>query len=104
MTAGIPLFLVWCCVWLSPVFVAWRRRHMLGADLLEAPAAIIVPVMVALAATSIMDRNLTWPTIALGLAGPCLALSRQRRAVRGDRKMPITTGLVTRSPHLATNP
>ncbi|MEH3158307.1 MAG: O-antigen ligase family protein [Sphingomonas taxi] len=83
MTAGIPLFLVWCGIWLFPVIVSWRRRHLPGADLLEAPAAIIVPVMVAIAATSIIDRNLTWPTIALALAGPCLALSRQRRAAPG---------------------
>jgi len=79
MTAGIPIFLVWCGVWIFPIMASWRRRHMPGADLLEAPAAIIVPVMVAIAATSIVDRNLTWPTLALGLAGPCLALSRQRR-------------------------
>jgi hypothetical protein len=82
MVAGIPFFLIWCGVWLSPVSEAWRWRRIPGADLAEAPAAIIVPVMVALAATSIMDRNLTWPTLAIGLAGPCFALSRQRQSAR----------------------
>lgn len=88
MTAGVPIFLVWCGIWLFPVTQSWRRRKMPGGDLLEAPAAIIVAAMIAIAGTSIMDRNLTWPTIALGLAGPCLALSR-RSGSPGGRRAPL---------------
>lgn len=95
MAAGVPLFLVWCYIWLMPIVDAWRlrSRRLDGADLMEAPAAIVVPVMVALVATSIVDRNLTWPTIALGLAGPCIALSRQRRAARANPPTDAREGL-----------
>ncbi|WP_375427115.1 O-antigen ligase family protein [uncultured Sphingomonas sp.] len=98
MTAGVPLFLVWCYIWLGPVVEAWRRRsrRFNGGDLMEAPAAIIVPVMVALVATSIIDRNLIWPTIALGLAGPCVALTRKRAVPKGAPQTSIASGSVIR--------
>lgn len=77
MTAGIPFFLVWCVIWLMPVVESWRGRNRAG-NLMEASAAIMVPAMVALTFTSLGERNLTWPTIAFGLAGPCLVLGRRR--------------------------
>ena len=81
MAAGIPLFLVWCWAWLMPVVEGWRGRRA-ASNLMGAPAAIVVPAMIALTFTSTVDRNLTWPTIALGLAAPCLMLARRRARAR----------------------
>jgi hypothetical protein len=85
MAAGVPMFLIWCWFWLSPVFEAWRHpsRDAEGSDLVAAPAVIIVPTMIALASTSIMDRNLDWPIIAVAMAGSCFALARQRGSAQG---------------------
>ena len=77
MGGGVPLFIVWCVVWLSPVVAGWRQRRGNGAPLAAMPAAVLVPVMVALIFTSSGDRNLIWPTIALALAGPSLLLAGQ---------------------------
>lgn len=79
MAGGIPLFIIWCLVWSMPVVEGWRRRGSGYGLLAIAPAAIIVPAMVALAFTSPGDRNLTWPIVALGLMVPCLAISRRAR-------------------------
>ncbi len=93
MAAGIPLFLIWCYIWLGPVVEIWNKRsqRLSGGDLMEAPAAIIVPVMVALVATSIMDRNLIWPTIGLALTGPCLALIGNRQNLSRHVKASLIT-------------
>lgn len=80
MAGGIPLFVVWCCVWLMPIVDGWRQRGP-DAILAAAPAAITVPAMIALIFTSFIDRNLTWPTIALALAPACLMFDK-RRGVR----------------------
>lgn len=83
MVAGIPLFLLWCSIFLMPVVDGWRQRR--DRSLLAAvPAAIIVPDMVALLFTSQGDRNLTWLLIALGLAGPCLIFARGTAARRSS--------------------
>lgn len=83
MAAGIPLFLLWCGVWLMPIVDAWQRRKMSG-EFIGAAAAIMVPAMIALIFTSTIDRNLTWPTIALALAGPCLVIAQRQR--KGERR------------------
>lgn len=85
MAAGIPLFLVWASIWLMPIVDAWGRRRQAG-NMMEAPAVIIVTSLTALIFTSILDRNLTWPTIALALAAPCL-LAMRRRANDQSRGM-----------------
>lgn len=82
MAAGVPAFALWCLVWAMPVTEGWRHRRAEYARLAVAPGAIIVPAMVALTFTSIVDRNLTWPIIALGLAGPCLTAGRRARPPR----------------------
>lgn len=85
MAAGVPLFLLWCGIWLMPVVDAWRHRKMSG-ELIGVAAAIMVPAMIALIFTSTIDRNLTWPTLALALAGPCLVIAqRQRKSERGSK-------------------
>lgn len=102
MAAGLPLFGVWCWVWAMPVVEGWRRRG--GGDVLAAaPAAIIVPVMTALTFTSIVDRNLTWPTIALALAPACFAAARRSAAAPASRASPRrrTEVLVARIPAAA---
>ena len=65
MSAGVPLFLLWCAVWLMPVVDGLRqdRRTLLHG----ASPAIVVPAFVALTFTSLVDRNMTWLVIALAL-------------------------------------
>lgn len=92
MAAGIPLFIVWCCIWLGPVYTAWRhpaRDTVEAVDLVGVPVAIIIPVMVGISATSIMDRNLNWPVIALALAGSCFALGRHQTTARSRQRSPL---------------
>jgi O-antigen ligase len=95
MAAGLPLFFVWCCIWLAPVVEAWRHpaRGTVDNDLVEVPAAMIVPVMIAITATSLIDRNLDWPIIAIALAGPCFALARPRGDVTRDLR-PLASSFV----------
>jgi hypothetical protein len=78
MAAGIPLFFVWCWVWMAPVLETWYRRSRISRDPMEVTMAIIVPSMIALTFTSLVDRNLTWAILALGLAGPCSKLGQRR--------------------------
>lgn len=87
MAAGVPFFLVWMIIWGSPAFGALRYRAVRHPDgnLAELPLGMLAVVMVAIAATSTVDRNLTWPTLALGMAGPCFALATQR----GRRAPPV---------------
>jgi O-antigen ligase len=77
MAAGIPLFLIWCIIWLMPIVDAWRRRRQ-ADNIMEAPAVIIVTALTALIFTSIVDRNLTWASLAFGLAAPCMIVARRR--------------------------
>ncbi len=98
MTAGIPWFVVWVVIWSLPIVGALRYRKLSvpGGNPAEVPLAIIVPVMVAIAATSIGDRNLTWPTIALALAGPCFAIAGMPQVGRTrlrPRSAPMIVGL-----------
>lgn len=81
LAGGLLGFVLWIMVWLTPILLAWRNRPAGGlreSDLAEMPMAIIVTSMFALIFTSIIDRNLYWPAIALGLMGPCIALRRSR--------------------------
>jgi hypothetical protein len=77
MTAGVPLFLVWFAVWLMPVADAFRLNRRSPA--VAAPLAIVVPTFVALTFTSLVDRNMTWLMVALGLSVACAQLSRNGR-------------------------
>lgn len=88
MAAGVLLFALWCLIWTMPVVDGWRRRRGEFGALAVAPAAIVIPTMVALTFTSIGDRNLTWPTVALGLTAACLA-PRRARVVRGREASPL---------------
>jgi hypothetical protein len=90
MAAGIPMFVVWCGVWLMPIADAWRKRSRVNENLTEIGHAMIVPVMVALIFTSIVDRNVTWAVIALSIAGPCSVLESRRQALnaRQSRNLP----------------
>ena len=87
MAAGIPWFLVWVGIWSLPVIGAWRYRKLNRgrANPAEVPVVIIAVVMTALATMSLLDRNLTWPTAALAIAGPCFALATTRG---GGRRAP----------------
>jgi len=76
MAAGIPLFLIWCSIWLMPIVDAWKQRRR-ADNFMEAPAVIIVTSLTALIFTSFIDRNLTWTTMALALAAPCLIVTRR---------------------------
>lgn len=80
MAAGVPWFVVWAAIWALPMVRAWRVRRSAapGPNPAEVPFGIVVATMVTIAATSIVDRNVTWPTIALALIGPCVALARTR--------------------------
>jgi hypothetical protein len=80
MTAGVPLFLVWCAVWIMPMTESLRLRRS-GSSIAVVPLAILAPTMVALAFTSLVDRNLTWPIIALALAPVCFAVAEQSRSM-----------------------
>lgn len=81
MAAGIPLFLIWCAIWAMPIVDAWMHRRTPGS-LLEPCAVIVVTAMTAMTFTSIIDRNLTWPLIALGAAAPCFLAQLQRTGLR----------------------
>ena len=77
MAAGLLWFAVWVGIWASAPIAAWRLRKAAqpGVNAAEVPFAIIVTAMVALVATSPVDRNLTWAIIALALACPCFAFA-----------------------------
>lgn len=90
MTAGVPLFALWAGVWAMPVIEGWQRRRGAHAHLAAVPTAIIVPAMVALTFTSFIDRNLTWPIVALGLTASCLTINR--RPARPDTRLDTRPG------------
>jgi len=86
MAAGVPAFAIWAAIWLSTVGrLGARRRRGEGwvrrSGILSAPAAGIAVVTVALAFTSLIDRNLVWPMLLLGMATPALT-ARRARTVR----------------------
>ena len=85
MAAGVPWFVVWFLIWMTPILLVWRNRPRGQArqsvDLAEMPMAMIMTAMLALTFTSTIDRNLCWPAIALGLISPCIVL---RNATRGS--------------------
>lgn len=85
MAAGVPLFLIWCGIWLMPIVDAWARRRQ-ADNMMEAPAVIIVTALTALIFTSIVDRNLTWATVAFGLAAPCMIIARRQLKANAKRK------------------
>jgi O-antigen ligase len=92
MAAGIPLFVIWCCIWALPVIDGWKQR-LTPDNVMEPCAAIVVTAMTAMIFTSIIDRNLTWPLIALGAAAPCfLVQKRTSRAQRAERAGVRTIG------------
>lgn len=98
MAGGVPWFLVWVGIWSLPVVGAWRHRVKGGPEgnPAEVPVVIIAVVMTALAGTSLGDRNLSWPTAALAIAGPCFALARSRGAARRAKPLArsaLTTGM-----------
>ena len=98
MTAGIPWFVIWVGIWSLPVMAAWRYRKRGGRDgnPAEVPFVIVVVVMTALAATSLGDRALTWPTVALAIAGPCFALATARgggRRAPSPQRASLVTGM-----------
>lgn len=97
MAAGVPALALWSVVWMMPVAEGWWHRRAEHARLAVAPAAMVVPAMVALTFTSIVDRNLTWPLIALGLAGPCLTVSRRARSPRPRPVVPADRPLAVAS-------
>ena len=90
MTAGVPMFIGWVLIWSLPVLRSWQLRKAApaGRNLAEVPASMIITVMVALSVTSMIDRNMAWPTLALGLAGSCFALAgtKQNKPSGPDRK------------------
>ena len=86
MATGVPLFLLWCAIWLMALVDGWRTRRF-GVLLTAAPTAIIVPVLIALTFTSMGDRNLTWLTIVLALSAPCLKFGRVERGMVGRLRL-----------------
>lgn len=94
MAAGLPLFALWLGVWLFPlVKIARRRRQILAGDSDSAivlwPVAVLVCVMVALLFTSMADRSLIWPSLALGFAGPLLAATRRSGVNSARPRQPL---------------
>jgi O-antigen ligase len=85
MVAGLPGFTAWVLIWSTPVAMVWSNRPSKRTrkwfDPAETPMAIIMTAMVCLIFTSAIDRNLSWPVIALGLVGPCLAFRKMVRPV-----------------------
>ena len=77
MTAGVPLFFIWLLVWLTPVAGIFRQRTRELAFV--APLAIVVTSFTALTFTSLVDRNMTWFMIALGLSASSLQIRRRAR-------------------------
>jgi len=96
MAAGIPLFLVWCWVWLMPIVDAWGRRQQAG-NMMEAPAVIVVTALTAVIFTSLVDRNLAWPTLAFAMSAPCLIAARRQTRPLGTRPQRIARLLKTRT-------
>lgn len=96
MAGGVPTFLVWCVIWLLPIVEGWRHRR--EALLAIVPTTIIVPAMVAVTFTSIGDRNLTWPTIALGLAPACFAYGRRTADAAGRNARNTAAAATARPP------
>lgn len=99
MTTGVPGFLLWLAIWLMPVMHCWQRRKAApaGANPAEVPVGIIAATMVALTATSAGDRNLSWPTIALALAGACAALAGRTDAIRPRPRRKLVASPIARS-------
>ena len=79
MATGLPLFSVWCAIWLMPVADGFRRDRQV--PLFGAAIAIIVPTFVALTFTSLIDRNMSWLMVALALSASCVAFARGTRRV-----------------------
>jgi len=88
MTTGVIGLLLWITIWSAPVLHCWTTKRGGRAarsgppDPCELPVLMILVPMVALTFTSFIDRNPLWPSIALGMVGPCLALRAQRRQSR----------------------
>ena len=78
MASGLIGFAIWTAIWVTSIAMPWfnrpRGKSRRVLDPAEMPMAIIVTAMVALAFTSTIDRNMTWPVLALGLMGPALSL------------------------------
>jgi len=77
MVTGLLGFAVWFVVWSSTVLRVVSRRRLAAPDLRRSglsivPAVMIVTACVALAFTSIVDRNLYWLLLAAGFATPML--------------------------------
>ena len=95
MTTGVPGFILWLTIWLMPIVRCWHVRKAAppGANPAEVPVGIIVATMVALTATSLGDRNLAWPTIALALSGACAALAGRTDAIRPRPRRKLVVSL-----------
>ena len=82
LTSGLIGLAVWVLIWGTPFAATWRRGAPVGHDpasgLQIVPETILVVSMIALIFTSTGVRALVWPTIALGMTGPLLALAGRR--------------------------
>lgn len=77
MATGVPLFVLWCAVWFMPIRDGFRQNRQI--PLLGVPIAIAVTAFVALTFTSLVDRNMSWPMVAMGLSVCGSAIARQSR-------------------------
>ena len=84
--SGLVGFAIWLLVWGTPFAASLKRgapvRGEPSSTLQIVPETMLVVSMVGLCFTSTAVRALVWPTIALGLTGPALALAAIRRPVR----------------------
>lgn len=81
MVAGLIGAVIWAAVWLAVVIPGWRHRGLTTASVnpAEIPGVIVVCSMVALATTSLIDRNVSWSLIAMGLSGACYGYVRSEK-------------------------
>ena len=93
MTAGLVGLGFWILIWLYPVFSCWlSKRGKWGIrgiyDPCELPVMMILVPMITLTFTSFIDRNPIWPSIGLGLVGPCLAIRKSVAAAMSNADAP----------------
>ncbi|MEG3123310.1 O-antigen ligase family protein [Sphingomonas sp. GB1N7] len=81
--SGLIGFAIWIMIWGTPLMATWRRGAPVGRSAVTkvqlVPETMLVVGMVGLCFTSTGVRALVWPTIALGLTGPLLALARRAK-------------------------
>lgn len=98
MTGGAPTFAIWCLMWLIPIAIVLKRRTVdREMDVASLAGAIVFATVIALAATSLIDRNLNWALVSLGM----LAAALKRQGAPAVAKRALRFPQIARMPAAA---